>query len=277
MKELSETLVTQLIQPRPAISHKGTFGRVLLIGGNQTFGGAIIMSTLAAVYSGAGLTTVATEKENHGPIHVHCPEAMVIDWKDDASVLAALQIATVILIGPGLGTEPQGLHLLELVLKNQQENQWLIIDGSGITLFAQHHLTLPYPETTVFTPHQMEWQRLAGLSLEEQTDERNLSVQQQLKATVVLKSHRTTIYTLRDCYRNPLGTPAMATGGTGDTLAGMIAGFLAQFPDKELALLGAVFLHSYIAEELAKDQYVVLPTQISQKIPFYMNLFKKYK
>lgn len=88
----------------------------------------------------------------------------------------------------------------------------------------------------------------------------------------MLKSHRTEIYTTNEQYRNPLGTPAMATGGMGDTLAGMITGFLAQFPDKEAAICAAVYLHSQIGEELGKKRYVVLPTEISQQIPRFMKL-----
>ena len=88
---LDEQLLREVITKRPKYSHKGTFGRVVLIGGNQQYGGAIIMSALAAVNSGAGLTTVITDKKNHGPLHVQLPEAMVVDWYDQATCLTVIQ------------------------------------------------------------------------------------------------------------------------------------------------------------------------------------------
>jgi ADP-dependent NAD(P)H-hydrate dehydratase len=274
LKELSETILTQLIQPRPAKSHKGTFGRVLLIGGNQQFGGAIIMSALAAVASGAGLTTVVTAPQNLSALHNHCLEAMVIDWHETTAIVEAIKAADVVLIGPGLGTDETAVQLLKLAIAQQQRAQWLVIDGSAITLMAQLKLKLPYPQQTIFTPHQMEWQRLVQLPISQQNDANNLQAQQTLSAFVVLKSHRTVVYTLDTVYRNPIGTPAMATGGMGDTLAGMISGFLAQFSDKKAALLGAVYLHSYIGEALAQKHYVVLPTALSQEIPTFMKHFE---
>ena len=79
---IDERLVQQVITPRPAESHKGTYGRTVLIGGNEQYGGAIIMSALATVNSGAGLTTVITAPKNHAPLHAHLPEAMCVDWHD---------------------------------------------------------------------------------------------------------------------------------------------------------------------------------------------------
>ncbi|MGK0551178.1 NAD(P)H-hydrate dehydratase [Enterococcus faecalis] len=274
MKELTDLTLTQLIQPRSADSHKGTFGRALLIGGNQQYGGAIMMSTLATVAVGAGLTTVVTTSENHIPLHVHCPEAMVLDCKDIQAITAAIKKSDVLLIGPGLGTDQTAITLLKLVFTHQRPDQWLVVDGSAITLVARLKLELPHPAVTIFTPHQMEWERLAQLPIAEQTSDKNQQVQQKLGVYVVLKSHRTEVYTLDECYKNPLGTPAMATGGMGDTLAGMIVGFLAQFPDKIAALLSAVYLHSYIGEQLALYQYVVLPTAIIRHIPVYMKQFE---
>ncbi|MDN6185058.1 MAG: carbohydrate kinase, partial [Lactococcus lactis] len=99
--------------------------------------------------------------------------------------------------------------------------------------------------------------------------------QQELQATIVLKSHQTEIYNARNAFQNPLGNPGMATGGTGDTLAGIIAGFLAQFPHSVETINAAVYLHSYIADQLAHDNYVVLPTKISQALPYWMKKFEK--
>ena len=144
-----------------------------------------------------------------------------------------------------------------------------------MTLLATHCLELPYPEHTVLTPHQMEWQRVSGLSLEEQSRENNQLKQQELGASLVLKSHHTTIYGQNGIYYNTAGSPAMATGGMGDTLAGMIAGFLAQFPKNDQTISAAVYLHSFIGDQLAKERYVVLPTEISQQLPRWMLYFSQ--
>lgn len=274
MEKLTEDRLFSLIQPRPAESHKGTFGHVVIIGGNQQYGGAILMSAEAAVKTGAGLVSVVTHKTNHAALHARLPEAMVIDWQEDAVVLTALSKATVILIGPGLGEDPLAQHLLMQVINHQQKEQPLVIDGSAISLLAKFPFTLNFPDKVVFTPHQMEWQRLSGLPLSQQTTVNNQTSQKKLGATIVLKSHRTTIYTATEIYQNTLGTPAMATAGMGDTLAGIITGFIAQFADTTAAVCGAVFLHSFIGEALGTERYVVLPTEISQHLPFYMKNFE---
>lgn len=274
MVQLNEEILHKVITKRPEISHKGTFGRVVLIGGNQQYGGAIIMSAEACIKSGAGLTTVITAEKNHSALHARLPEAMVLAFWETTMIYQVLEKADVVLIGPGLGLDKTALTLLKGVLKSQKEQQWLVIDGSAISLFSEYNLTLKHPEQTVFTPHQAEWERLSGLSFIQQTDENNRAKQALLGAKIVLKSHRTTIYDEAIAYyQNPLGNPGMATGGTGDTLAGMITGFLAQF-EKNIDTVGAaVYLHSLIGDELAKNHYVVLPTSISEALPRYM---KKY-
>ncbi|MEI5993728.1 NAD(P)H-hydrate dehydratase [Candidatus Enterococcus mansonii] len=277
MNVLTQEDLSAVIQPRPKNAHKGTFGRSVLIGGNDTYGGAIIMSAEACVKSGCGLTSVVTAGKNHAALHARLPEAMVLDWMLTHELNDLLNTADVILIGPGLGLDPHSQEILKHVLHAQHASQWLVIDGSAITLFAQNHYSLNYPKQVVFTPHQMEWERLSGFSLAEQTVEHNRMGQKRLDATIVLKSHRTEIYTNDTHYKNPLGTPAMATGGMGDTLAGMITGFLAQFSEKEAAICAAVYLHSLIGEELGKENYVVLPTELSKHLPTYMKRFEHSK
>ncbi|KRK97728.1 sugar kinase [Secundilactobacillus odoratitofui DSM 19909 = JCM 15043] len=270
MKQLTEAILAQTIRVRPAESHKGTYGRVCLIGGNAQFGGAILMATEASVYSGAGLNTTLTDPSNFVSLHARLPEAMVADFTDQSALSALVTAANTVVIGPGLGTDATSLDILTKVFRLVSSKQTLIIDGSAITLVAKHDLALPSAQL-VFTPHQMEWQRLTGIKIADQTDDANETARTQLmNGTVVLKSHQTKIYTPTGSYLNTTGTPAQATGGMGDTLAGMIAGFTAQFTNQTDAILAAVYAHSDIADLLAKRQYVVLPTQIIQQLPSYM-------
>ncbi|KRO04404.1 sugar kinase [Levilactobacillus paucivorans] len=269
METLSPSILTRTIRQRPAESHKGTYGRVTLVGGNANFGGAIIMASAAAVYSGAGLVTTVTDPSNQSSLHARLPEAMFADLGNLHQLRDLVSTADVVVVGPGLGTDESSLMALNATFSAIHAEQTVVIDGSAITLIASHHLTLPAARL-VMTPHQMEWQRLSGLAIADQTVTNNQAAVADLKATVVVKSHRTQIYTPNGVYENPLGTPAQATGGMGDTLAGMVGGFLAQFANPTDAVLAAVYSHSAIAEELAATQYVVLPHQIITEIPHFM-------
>ncbi|PRO85783.1 NAD(P)H-hydrate dehydratase [Lactiplantibacillus pentosus] len=274
MQPITTEIVSRTIIKRPADSYKGTYGRVMLIGGNQNFGGAIIMAATAATYSGAGLVTVATDPTNFTSLHAQLPEAMVMDYHQTDALLQLLAGMDVIVIGPGLGTDTVADQLLSTVLTATHAPQRLVLDGSALTLLAQHSRALPATDI-VATPHQMEWQRLSGIAIKDQTPTANHDAQQRLGVTAVVKAHRTTVYTNERVWFNPGGTPAMATGGMGDTLAGMIGGFVGQFDNFTNAILSAVYLHSAIADDLAATRYVVLPHQISAQIPRYMHRFSQ--
>ncbi|MGX7419128.1 NAD(P)H-hydrate dehydratase [Carnobacterium gallinarum] len=272
MKQLDQNIVQGILPKRKNESCKTNYGRVLLIGGNEEMGGAIIIAASATVYSGAGLVTVATHPTNHTALHARLPEAMVIDVYNTEKLIMQIQKADVVVIGPGLGVSKKSLEILTTTLENINKTQQFIIDGSAITLMSQEQLKTPNTKA-IYTPHLKEWQRLTKLKPEEQTKDLNNHYRKQLNATVVLKKHHSEIYFEDEVWQNIAGNPAMATGGMGDTLAGMLAGFLAQFPNRKTAILAAVFLHSYIGDQLAKNQYVTLPTQIIELIPKTMKDF----
>ncbi|WP_407882565.1 NAD(P)H-hydrate dehydratase [Furfurilactobacillus curtus] len=272
MQPITEAILRQTIRKRPADSHKGTYGRVVLIGGNARYGGAIIMATTAAIYAGAGLTTTLTDPLNITALHARMPEAMVVDFHDLKLLRELTEAANSIVIGPGLGTDDDSLSVLQTVLAGVSVDQSVTIDGSAIDLIASHDLSLPQAKL-IFTPHEMEWQRLSGLSISQQTPANNTRLAQQLGGIIVLKKHHTQVLFEEQTFENPGGTPAMATGGMGDTLAGMVGGFTAQFANQLNAVLSAVFIHSQIADDLAHNAYVVLPTQISEEIPWYMKQY----
>lgn len=271
MQEINDTLLRQTIRQRPDQSFKGTYGKVTLVGGSKHFGGAIIMASSAAVYSGAGLVTTLSDMVNLSSLHARLPEAMIANINDPEQIKNLVKPATVVVIGSGLGTDNASEKILKETFAAIQPEQYLVIDGSAITLIAQKHLNLPKAHL-VFTPHQMEWQRLSGIKMADQNDtSKNMAVRNKLHAIVVLKSHHTQVYTKDGIYQNPIGTPAQATGGMGDTLAGMVGGFLAQFHANPVnAVCAAVYAHSDIADHLAEKQYVVLPSQIIKHIPEYM-------
>lgn len=275
MLRVDQTLLQQVILSRHSDSYKGDYGRLLLIGGTYPYGGAIIMAALAAVHSGAGLVTVATDRENIPALHSQLPEAMAFAVTDQELLAEQIAKAGVILLGPGLNANELGVHLVELVFERVQPHQVLILDGGAISLYTRLGLSLP-PAQLVFTPHQKEWEAMSGLAIADQGEEatsRSLS-QFPPASILVQKGPQTKIWQQgqADYYQLTVGGPYQATGGMGDTLAGMIAGFAGQFPQVGLyeRVVVASHLHSAIADDLSKDAYVVLPTAISKEIPKWM-------
>lgn len=275
MLRVDQTLLQQVILSRQSDSYKGDYGRLLLIGGTYPYGGAIIMAALAAVHSGAGLVTVATDRENIPALHSQLPEAMAFAVTDQELLAEQIAKAGVILLGPGLNANELGVHLVELVFERFQPHQVLILDGGAISLYTRLGLSLP-PAQLVFTPHQKEWEAMSGLAIADQGEEATRQSLSQLPPASILvqKGPQTKIWQQgqTDYYQLSVGGPYQATGGMGDTLAGMIAGFTGQFPQVSLyeRVVVASHLHSAIADDLSKDAYVVLPTTISCEIPKWM-------
>lgn len=275
MLRVDQTLLQQVILSRQLDSYKGDYGRLLLIGGTYPYGGAIIMAALAAVHSGAGLVTVATDRENIPALHSQLPEAMAFAVTDQELLAEQIAKAGVILLGPGLNANELGVHLVELVFERVQPHQVLILDGGAISLYTRLGLSLP-PAQLVFTPHQKEWEAMSGLAIGDQGEEATRQSLSQLPPASILvqKGPQTKIWQQgqADYYQLTVGGPYQATGGMGDTLAGMIAGFVGQFPQVGLyeRVVVASHLHSAIADDLSKDAYVVLPTAISREIPKWM-------
>ena len=275
MLRVDQTLLQQVILSRQSDSYKGDYGRLLLIGGTYPYGGAIIMAALAAVHSGAGLVTVATDRENIPALHSQLPEAMAFAVTDQELLAEQIAKAGVILLGPGLNANELGVHLVELVCERVQPHQVLILDGGAISLYTRLGLSLP-PAQLVFTPHQKEWEAMSGLAIGDQGEEATRQSLSQLPPASILvqKGPQTKIWQQgqTDYYQLSVGGPYQATGGMGDTLAGMIAGFAGQFPQVGLyeRVVVASHLHSGIADDLSKNAYVVLPTAISKEIPKWM-------
>ena len=278
MAEITEDILTKVIKKRPSNSHKGNYGRILLIGGSENYGGAIIMAAEAALNSGAGLISVATHAVNLDALHARNPEVMFIDWRD-RNLVNLMKKMDVIVCGPGLGTGTFAWQLMSTICQNVSQNQTLVLDASALDMIAQDKNLIPKQASLVIlTPHQMEWQRLSQIRIPFQTDSANLSALKKIfptqNAILVLKSNHTHIYTKTDqIFVNPLGNPGMATGGMGDTLAGIIGGFTAQFGNNLDSVLAAVFIHSLAGDKIAENNYVVRPTEISAMLPQLMSQY----
>ena len=156
----------------------------------------------------------------------------------------------------------------------------MIVDGGALTILARTSLSFPSNQL-ILTPHQKEWEKLSGIAIEKQNEDATASALTSFPQGTILveKGPATRIWQAgqSDYYQLQVGGPYQATGGMGDTLAGMIAGFAGQFHQACLyeRIVVATYLHSAIAQDLSKDNYVVLPTSISQHIPLFMKKISK--
>ncbi|VKN75552.1 carbohydrate kinase [Streptococcus pneumoniae] len=277
MKVINQTLLEKVIIERSRSSHKGDYGRLLLLGGTYPYGGAIIMAALAAVKSGAGLVTVGTDRENIPALHSHLPEAMAFALQDKQLLKEQLEKAEVVLLGPGLGDNAFGEDLVKQVFAGLKQNQILIVDGGALTILTRTSLSFPSSQL-ILTPHQKEWEKLSGITIEKQKEDTTASALTSFpKGTILVeKGPATRVWQAgqSDYYQLQVGGPYQATGGMGDTLAGMIAGFVGQFRQASLyeRVAVATHLHSAIAQELSQENYVVLPTEISRYLPKIMKI-----
>ena len=280
MKVIEQTLLEKVIIKRSRTSHKGDYGRLLLLGGTYPYGGAIIMAALAAVKSGAGLVTVGTDRENIPALHSYLPEAMAFSIQDQQLLKEQLQKAEVILLGSGLRDDTFGENLVKQVFASLKQNQILIVDGGALTILSRISLSFPSSQL-ILTPHQKEWEKLSGIAIEKQNKDATASALTSFPQGTILveKGPATRIWQAgqSDYYQLQVGGPYQATGGMGDTLAGMIAGFAGQFQQASLyeRVAVATHLHSAIAQELAQEHYVILPTEISNYLPEAMKNVSK--
>lgn len=269
MEKISKNILNQVITPRNPESYKGNYGKILIIAGSTHFGGAAILCSSAAVHSGAGLVTIATTPEKFTAINTRIPEAMTIDYHNKKELLTAILNNNVIAIGPGLGTSTIARGLVTAVLNNTKTDQTVILDASALTIIAESKIPLQTTAHIIMTPHQGEWQRLSGLPIHEQNELNNFNKLQDLNpdAVLVLKKHFSEIYSQKSASKIIAGNAGMATGGMGDTLTGIMAGFIGQFGYSLPTIQAALLIHSTIGDKLNEKHYVVLPSAIIEKLP----------
>src|SRR6266851_4994845 len=265
---LTRGAMRELIVPRSADTHKGDYGRVLVVAGSRGKTGAAHLAALGALRSGAGLVTVATPSCCLPIVASLAPEYMTEPIEetpgdhgglDLAGVDRILDIARdVVAIGPGLGQAQATVQFIKAVV--DRATMPLVVDADGLNAFSGEPDRLAGREgrDEIITPHPGEMARLVGMSTDEVQSSRleiarNFAVAHHLY--VVLKGHRTLIATPDEkVFINPTGNPGMATGGTGDVLTGMIAGWLAQLLDAEAACKLAVYLHGMAGDLAEADE-----------------------
>lgn len=241
---------------RKADSNKGTYGKILMIAGSKNMSGAACFAGKAAYYTGAGLVRILTEAANREIIQTCLPEAMISAWEetDDEILKGLLLWADAIVIGPGIGKSEQMAERMEQVLK--LANKPLVIDADGLNLLAEHEAWYPLlPKSSVLTPHMGEMSRLTGISVDHLKADRAAHAQKfagNHHVICVLKDSSTVISDGRQICFNQSGNHGMATGGSGDVLAGVIGALAGEGADPfKAACLGA-YLHGYAGDMAAE-------------------------
>lgn len=238
-------------KPRPRESHKGSFGHVLIVGGDQGYSGAARLAGEAALRCGAGLVSVGTHPAHAPTLNQGRPELMVQGIQNEEELDTLLKKATVVAVGPGLGQKPWGQRLLDQILASALP---LVVDADALNL-----LTAPIQREApwVMTPHPGEAARLLGSSSQKIQEDRFTAASdltERFGASIVLKGAGTIIAEKARLSRViPLGNPGMASGGMGDVLTGVIAALMAQgLNGFDAATLGAL-LHAGAGDLLAEE------------------------
>lgn len=291
-----EKYVKSLLPKRPENSHKGTFGSALNIAGSKNYPGAAYFSSVSALKVGCGLSTLFSEESVLNSVSSLSPDIILMRFKDFKK-RKSLEAFQAISIGCGLSVSKNSAKLFtDFLIKTNKSQTPVIIDADGLNILALGNckkinicgkseeqdypqinvkplINIKLPANTILTPHPKELSRLMCVNVE------NILLQPEFWAkmcsdkyncTTVLKMHKTIVADEKGhIYTNNTGNSALAHGGSGDVLCGMITGFLAQGLNCFDASILAVYLHGLAAEIASKElsEYSVLSSNLLNYIP----------
>jgi hydroxyethylthiazole kinase-like uncharacterized protein yjeF len=267
---LDAQMIRERLKARSIYSHKGDFGRVLIISGTQGYSGAAYICTTSAVRTGSGLVTLACEGSIVDVLSQRLTEAMTVSFEEAGKLDGHIRRSDVIAMGPGMGNRSETLELVRTVLENAECP--LVIDADGINVLGSNLELLDSSQCeAVITPHPGEMARLTGYDtayIEGNRREVAMDFARKHGVTVLLKGYSTIITDGKQLYYNSTGSSAMASGGMGDCLTGMIASFIGQGYDVLTAACLGAFIHGYAGDVLSKKLYSVNATHVIEKIPY---------
>ena len=273
---LSAEDVSALLPPRDPMAHKGDFGKLLLLCGSRGYTGAAYFAAMGALRAGAGLVFLGVPESIYVIEAVKLNEAVVFPLPDKQGILSAEAIPQIlqrlpdmdaVVVGPGLGQSEDTFQITAAVLQNA--GCPVILDADGINLVSGHKdLLRGRDKPTILTPHDGGFRRLWGPVGNDRMASAAAAARA-LNSILLLKGHETCITDGYAEYRNPTGNPGMAVGGSGDVLAGIIAGLIGQgLSPLEAAACGA-WLHGKAGDVCAQElgQYGMLPSDMLQVLP----------
>lgn len=249
---------SEILPFRSTYSNKGTFGKVLLIAGSRNMAGAALLAASAAYKAGAGLVMALTEECNRTILQQGIPEAITSTYQEGGVLAQRKEIGDwpdVLAIGPGLGTAPDKKELIRWLLEKEEQIP-TVLDADALRILAEEpDLLSGHSVPLVITPHVGEMARLMGKHRVEILDDLCKAATQIAKEyglVCVLKDAGTVVTDGTRIYINQTGNNGMSTGGSGDVLTGMIAGFLAQGAEPMEAACAGVYFHGLAGDAAAK-------------------------
>lgn len=274
--QLDHNAVLSMLPERSAWSHKGNYGKILLLCGSRCFTGAAALAAMGALRSGAGLVYLGVPESIYEIEAVKLTEPIVFPLPDDNGALstrAAREIVNhlsgkdAVLIGPGCGKTEGVLCAVQTLLEEFDGS--VVLDADGINVLKAHKDILRgRTSPTILTPHDGEFRRLGGVILEDRA-ECAAKLARELGVIVLLKGHRSVITDGYRCYINHTGNPGMAVGGSGDVLAGILVSLLGQGISPLEAAACAAWLHGAAGDICAEEigQYGMLPGDMLEVLP----------
>ena len=293
LQRTTSSYVRAVLPVRPRGAHKGTFGRVLIVAGSSRYVGAAYLSATGAARSGAGLATLALPASVQPAVAAKASECTFLPLPDDAGHLTPAAVGPIksvlnqyraILMGCGLGNDPATFAFVrELVaeIRNSPEAPPLVLDADGINALAGRELESALPPQTILTPHAGELGRLLGRPAAD-VDADRLRLAPRYAAdwgVVLLAKGAPTVSAAPDgtTYVNPHRNPALATAGTGDVLAGIVAGLLAQGVQPPAAAVAGAYIHGEAGERVRTriGESGLLASDLLAEIPLAMQALRK--
>jgi len=273
--------VTLAVKPRRPEAHKGTFGRLLVIGGSNVFSGAPALAAMAALRAGVDIVTVAAPEKTATAISSMSPALITMKLKGkhlNSGNLFTLEeqlgSATAVVLGPGLGLHSETKDAIKQIIEQlEAKGTPLLLDADGLKAFAEFKRKVELP--MVLTPHAREYEILTGNKLPDDVEGRAEKVQKsarKLGATILLKGPVDIISDGEQTKFNFTGNPGMTVGGTGDVLSGVVGGFLAMGAASFRAAAAGAFINGAAGDFVAAEKgYHMIPTDILEYIPNVMD------
>lgn len=251
-------------------SHKGTYGRILNVSGSDYMPGAAYLSSVAALTIGCGYVFLCTSERVINAVAAQTQNVVFSPLQD---LTEQIESADVVLIGCGLSTSETAVEIFKETINNCKKEVPIVIDADGLNILAKVS-DIKLPEKVILTPHPKEASRLLGTSVENILEDMEFyakEISQKYNCVTVLKSHNTVVCSKDgDIYINKTGNSALAKAGSGDVLAGIIAGLMAQKCTPFYSAKLGVYLHG-LSGDLAKNdltQYGVLASDQIRYIPY---------
>lgn len=279
---MTKQYARKLLPKRPVDSHKGTFGKVLVLAGSEKMPGAPQMAAIGALRSGCGLVEMCVPLPASPAIAGRIPETLCTYFlPGDVTSLPDFSAYSVVVIGPGMGMNSSTERILRHVLGTWKIPAVLDADALNVIDSSMAEMLKTYPEPVVITPHPGELKRLTGCG--DDLNARYAAAEKTAKAlrcSVLLKGKPSLIFS-REGHRTtiPTGNHGLSTGGSGDILAGMVAGFMAQGCNGIDALSLASYIHGFSADILAGEISArsIIPTDVAKNIGKAMAMIESQK